>query len=75
MTDHPLTKYRKRQGLTVAAFAAKAGISRSYVSLIECRQRLGLGGIRAIEAATSGEVTASDLIAAKFGPKRKARAK
>jgi transcriptional regulator with XRE-family HTH domain len=75
MKLHPLTDFRRKQGMTMAALAGLAGISKSYVSMIESGQKLGIGAARAIEAATSGEVTASDLIAAKFGPKRKARAK
>ncbi|MCB1343352.1 MAG: helix-turn-helix transcriptional regulator [Pseudooceanicola sp.] len=59
---HPLTRYRRDNGISQRDFAQMVGVDQSVVSRIEARSvspSLNLA-IR-IQVMTSGKVTASDL--------------
>ncbi|MBC9176792.1 helix-turn-helix domain-containing protein [Pseudoroseomonas ludipueritiae] len=58
-----LLDYRKANGLTLAALAKKLGSPVSTVHSWEClRRRPDWKAVARIEAATSGQVTASDFV-------------
>lgn len=60
---HPLTRYRQKYSLTLAAFAALVPTTKSTISRIESGYRQpGFALLRAIVAATRGELTADDII-------------
>jgi transcriptional regulator with XRE-family HTH domain len=69
--NHPLTRYRNKHSLTLAAFAAVVPTTKSTISRIESGYRQpGFALLRAIVAATRGELTADDII--NFEPPHKA---
>lgn len=62
---HPLTAYRQRNGLTLAAFAAKVKppTTQATISRIESGSRQPtLTLLRQIVEATGREVTANDIV-------------
>lgn len=60
---HPLTRYRQKHSLTLAAFAALVPTTKGTISRIESGHRQpGFALLRAIVAATRGELTADDLV-------------
>lgn len=62
---HPLTSYRKRAGLTLEAFAAKVGTTKSWLSRIEARVAMPSAAlIEDIVAASDGELDANDFFSA-----------
>lgn len=61
---HPLTAYRKRENLTLEAFAEKIGANKAMVWKWESRKSEPRPKYRAkIEEATGGAVRPGDLIA------------
>ena len=61
-TEHPLRKWRKTKGLTLAAAAALVGTSRHVWSDWErWRRRPSKNFMPKVRAATSGMVTADDF--------------
>lgn len=63
--EHPLRRFRKRQSLSLDAFAAKLGVSKTSMSRIETgKQNVSLALARRITALTGGEVTANDMVGA-----------
>jgi transcriptional regulator with XRE-family HTH domain len=60
---HPLTRYRQRHGLTLAAFATLVGTTKGTISRIETGTREpAMSLLRQIVAATNYEVSADDII-------------
>jgi transcriptional regulator with XRE-family HTH domain len=60
---HPLTLYRQRHKLTLAAFAALAGTTQATISRIEGGTRLPRQAmLRRLVEATGREVTADDIM-------------
>jgi transcriptional regulator with XRE-family HTH domain len=60
---HPLTRYRQRHGLTLAAFAKLVGTTKGTISRIETGTREpAVSLLRQIVAATRHEVSADDII-------------
>jgi transcriptional regulator with XRE-family HTH domain len=62
---HPLRTYRERHGISLAKLAEIVGTTRQSLFRIEGgTQRPALDMMARIAAATNGEVTANDLVAA-----------
>jgi transcriptional regulator with XRE-family HTH domain len=63
-SEHPITQYRARHGLSQSDFGALLGVSDAAVSRWETGQRVPLMAMMwRIEAATGGEVTFAELAA------------
>lgn len=62
---HPITRYRKAHGLTLTALAAKAGISKGYLSLIERGESFSLDTAEALIRATDNAVSIEALMRAR----------
>jgi transcriptional regulator with XRE-family HTH domain len=61
---HPLTSYRKHAGLTLEAFAAMVGTSKSWLSRIEARLDMPSTDLIArIIRESDGKVSANDFFA------------
>lgn len=59
---HPLTRWRKKNKLSLHAVARKLDTTATYVSEIEkLKKTPSLGFAQRIAVATKGEVTATDL--------------
>lgn len=61
--EHALTRYRRSQGLTLDAFAARVDVSKATISRIEgWLQNPSFELMRRIIAETGSEVTADDFV-------------
>jgi transcriptional regulator with XRE-family HTH domain len=74
---HPLTRYRQRHGLTLAAFGQRVPTTAATLSRIETGSRQPtVPLLRAIVAATHGELTADEIVNFRFSdgvvPRRRA---
>lgn len=60
---HPLREYRTKEGLTLAALAARVGVQVPALSKIENWKQLPSMGLAArIQEATGGAVTPNDFL-------------
>ena len=65
---HPLKEWRLREGLGASAFARSLAISYRTLHRIECGESApSLATARAVELATSGEVSVEALLAYRAG--------
>lgn len=63
-SEHPITRYRDRHGLSQTEFGALLGVSDAAVSRWEAGLRVPqLSTMWRIEAVTGGEVTLAELAA------------
>jgi transcriptional regulator with XRE-family HTH domain len=62
---HPITRYRKAHNLTMAALAAKAGISKSYLSMIEKGSSFSVSTAEALVKACDHNVSIEALMRAR----------
>lgn len=62
--QHPIKIWLIKTGTSATELATRAGLHPSYISLMLTGRCLcGAGAAHRIEAATGGEVTASELVA------------
>jgi transcriptional regulator with XRE-family HTH domain len=63
-TTHPLTRYRKRSRLTLEAYAARVGTSKSWLSRIEAYSDMpSTALINRIIQESAGKLSANDFFA------------
>lgn len=65
MTTHPLTLFRRDRKLTLTELAARAGISKGYLSEIEAGGSFSIDTGEALVMATGGQVTLDALAKAR----------
>ncbi len=63
--EHPLTKYRRENGLTLEDIAMRLGVTKGVVSRWESKKVLPRrNSLSMIERATDGTVSVSDMVKA-----------
>lgn len=62
--EHPLRRYRRARGVTLAQFGKRVGLSKSFLSEIEAGAPCSPTAAMRISRETGGDVKVSDLIPA-----------
>lgn len=62
MAEHPITKHREDNSLTLDAFAKKVGVNKSTVLRWERGKPLSLAMARKIAKATGDKITVPELV-------------